>query len=353
MNAKIPVIDTHAHLIDTREPGYAAVAHKWGDSKWGGGVDDLIVQMDRAGVDYACLLTSTIIDVMEHFHPDVREDILISFDPFINKACYWRDWAAHKDRFYLFADSIDPRVPGYVERADRDLENGATGLKLLPGFTGTTVDEECWDPIFQLLDETRKPCVIDLSYWYLEVPWFAPRLIGKYPTFEDFAETVHSAADKFPDVRMEITHYGTPILLESLYGDHGGHESVSGEREIDFDALLAPIEMIKPHPNLFCGLSAYQHLIGEDEEYPYPTALRIIEILASGLGADRLIFGTDWPYLGRVGYPELIRSIREAPFLSRDESDEILGGTAWRFLWGDKADQREPPPYERGLATTG
>ena len=64
-----PVIDTHAHLIDRQEPGYEQVAHKWGGARWGGGVDDLIAQMDHAGIDYACLLTSTIIDVMEHFHP--------------------------------------------------------------------------------------------------------------------------------------------------------------------------------------------------------------------------------------------------------------------------------------------
>lgn len=157
-----PVVDSHTHLLDTSVPGYRDVAHKWGGDRWGGGVDDLIRQMDEAGIDYAFLLTSTIVDVMEHFAPERRDDILVSFDPFITKATYWRDWEAHKERFFLFADSIDPRVPGYVERAAQDLDRGASGLKMLPGFANSTVDEPCWKPIFQLLDETRKPCIIDL-----------------------------------------------------------------------------------------------------------------------------------------------------------------------------------------------
>ena len=336
-----PVIDTHAHLIDRQEPGYEQVAHKWGGARWGGGVDDLIAQMDHAGIDYACLLTSTIIDVMEHFHPDVRDDILVSFDPFINKACYWRDWAAHKDRFFLFADSIDPRVPGYVERAARDLDNGATGLKILPAFTNSTIDEPGWRPIFELMSERQVPCIIDLSYWYLHFPWFAPRLVDKYRSFGEFAETVHTVAETHPDVRMEITHYGTPILrpneLKSVqYGEAEPKSLADGE--IDYELLQGPIDMISPHPNLFCGLSAYQHVIPPNEEYPYRSALRIVEVLTQGLGADRIIFGTDWPYLGSVGYPELIRSIREAPFLSSEESAMILGGTACRFLWGEDSD---------------
>ena len=336
------VIDSHAHLIDRTVPGYPLVADKWGGARWGGGVDDLIQQMDEAGIDYAFLLTSTIIDVMEHFPPASRDDILISFDPYITKACYWRDWASHEDRFFLFSDSIDPRVPGYVDRAAQDLDRGASGLKMLPAFANSAIDEPCWEPIFQLLSERQKACIIDLSYWYLHFEWFAPRLYEKYKSYEDFAQTVHHIANKYPDVRMEITHYGTPILRAPERRGANYRPESDKEPDIDYDALQAPIEMIKPHPNLFCGLSAYQHMTGRNEDYPYWSALRIVEILVDGLGADRVIFGTDWPYIGDVGYLGLIRAIREAPFLDEAEADMILGDNAWRLLRGNSPTSNTP-----------
>lgn len=153
---------------------------------------------------------------------------------------------------------------------------------------------------------------------------------------------MHRIAEKYPDVRIEITHYGTPILRAPSRNSR--HEARFGANaDIDYEALTGPIEMIKPHPNLFCGLADYQRLICSGEEYPYWTALRIVEVLTDGLGADRVIFGTDWPHLGEVGYPELIRAIREAPFLTDAEADiMILGGNAWRLLWGDGTGPTEP-----------
>ena len=68
------------------------------------------------------------------------------------------------------------------------------------------------------------------------------------------------------------------------------------------------------------------------EPFPYWSALTIVQRLVEGLGAERIIWGTDWPYLGVQPYPELIRAIRTAPFLGPGEADQILGGNALRFL---------------------
>jgi hypothetical protein len=66
-----------------------------------------------------------------------------------------------------------------------------------------------------------------------------------------------------------------------------------GAQTIHYDRLEEPIEFIRAHPSLCCDLAAYQHLVGEDEPYPYWSALRIVEFLVSGLGADRIHWGTD------------------------------------------------------------
>jgi predicted TIM-barrel fold metal-dependent hydrolase len=53
---------------------------------------------------------------------------------------------------------------------------------------------------------------------------------------------------------------------------------------------------------------------------------------ASETNAERIHWGTDWPYLGVQPYPELIRAIRQAPFLQGDQVDKILGLNALEFL---------------------
>jgi predicted TIM-barrel fold metal-dependent hydrolase len=103
-------------------------------------------------------------------------------------------------------------------------------------------------------------------------------------------------------------------------------------RTIHYDRLEGPIKLARPHPNLYMDLAAYQHLILKGEEFPYVRAQKVVEILAAELGADHVVWGTDWPYLGEQPYPELIRSIREAHSLSQEDVALILGGNAKRIF---------------------
>lgn len=316
------VIDAHTHIFDSSVGGARENFPKWPGTRWGGGAQDLLHQMDEAGIERAFLISYTAVDVMAHYAADVRDDKLATFQHYLSKEYFVRTWQQYPHRFFWFADSVDPRVPGYVERADQDLARGAAGLKLLPAFVDTPIDDSRWEPIFALLRERRKPCIIDLSYWYLHYPWFAPSMLGKYRSYEHYAEGMHRVAEQFPEVLMQIAHYGTPVLRDS--------EDPPGV--VHHERMEGPIRMIQPHPNLFAGLGAYQHMIAPGEAYPYWSALKVIEVLAAKLGADRIIWGTDWPFLGEQPHSELIRSIREAPFLKADEPDMILGGNALRLL---------------------
>jgi predicted TIM-barrel fold metal-dependent hydrolase len=326
------VIDAHAHLFDDSVPGAAEIYPRWGgDLAPVRGVDGLLAQMDEAGIDRAFVLGMTATDVAPHFPPEKRHWMESSFQHVLSREVYLSAWTAHRDRLDWFPDSHDPRVPGYVERAERDLKMGAAGLKILNAFVDTAVDDPLWFPIYELLVAHDKPCIIDPSYWYLDDPTFAPSLAGRYRDYAEFAEGFHAVAARYPRLRMQIAHFGTPKIRIRRAGTVLGLSPDAGV-EIDYASLEGPIELMRPHPNFYCELSAYEHFIPRDEAFPFWTALKIVEIVVAGLGADRVIWGTDWPFVGHKKYPELIRAIRQAPFLGPGDADKILGENALRLV---------------------
>ena len=322
------IIDSHCHIFDRSVPGSEENFPLWPGNRSGAGAPDLIQQMDEAGIDKAFIISYTPVDVMAHYPAEKRERMLVVFQHYLSKDYFVRMWQQNPDRFVWFADSIDPRVPGYVERAAQDLDRGAGGLKLLPLFVDTEMGDPLWRPIFELLRERRKPCIIDLSWWYAHLPWFAPSVYQRFGSYQErgsytfYVEGFRRLLADFPEVKIQLAHYGTPRLQDT--GDKS--------RAIHYDRLDEPIELVRAHPNLSFDLGAYQHVIGEDEPHPYQSALKIVEILVGALGAERIHWGTDWPYGLVQPYPNLIRAIREAPFLNDAEVDSVLGLNAQRFL---------------------
>ena len=314
------IIDSHLHVFDATTPGAAENFPLWPGTRWGAGEADLLAQMDAAGIDRAFLISYTPVDVMAHYRPEQRAHMVAVFQHYLSHANFHDVWSRHRDRFDWFADSIDPRVPGYVERAARDLDRGAAGLKLLPLFVDTEMGSPAWRPIFDLLRERQRPCIIDLSWWYAHWPWFAPSVHGRYDSYTAYVRGLGDLVTDYPEVTVQLAHYGTPLLQDD------------GSPQIHYDRLQEVVEFVTAHPSVCCDLAAYQHLITADEEYPYQRALEVVRLMHAGIGASRIHWGTDWPYLGEQPYEELMRAIREAPFLAAEEMDLILGGNAARFV---------------------
>lgn len=312
------VIDSHIHVFNRSVGGAEENFPLWPNrrtSRWGAGEEDLLRQMDEVGIDKAFLISYTPVDVMAHYSPEKRDHMLAVFQHYLSKDHAIRVWSEHRDRFFWFSDSVDPRVPGYVERAEQDLDRGASGLKLLPLFVHTDMGDPRWRPIFELLQKKNKPCIIDLSWWYTTRLWFSPSTNEKYDSYTDYVRGFGELAADFRDVKVQLAHFGTPK-------GKGGDESAMDE----------VINFVQAHPNLSCDLAAYQQSIEEGEPYPYWTALKVVEKLVEGLGAERICWGTDWPYLGVQPYGEIIRAIREAPFLDAKQVEQILGLNALRFV---------------------
>ena len=322
--SEVMVIDSHLHVFDRHAGGADENFPLWPGTRWGAGEEDLLRQMGEAGIHKAFLISYTPIDVMAHYPPEKRAHMLAVFQHYLTREHFIGVRDRHPERFAWFADSIDPRVPGYVERAAQDLDRGAAGLKLLPLFVDTQMGDARWRPIFELLRERGKPCIIDLSWWYADFEYFAPSVYGKYASYTEYVQGLAALVADFPQVRIQLAHYGTPRLQDQ--GDASG--------TIHYERLEEPIALVQAHPNLCLDLAAYQHLVRQGEPFPYWSALKVVEVLVKGLGVERIHWGTDWPYLGVQPYPELIRAIRTAPFLKEGEAEQLLGLNARRFLEG-------------------
>ena len=60
------IIDSHTHIFDRTVGGAEENFPLWPGNKWGAGGDDLLRQMDEAGIDKAVLISYTPVDVMAH-----------------------------------------------------------------------------------------------------------------------------------------------------------------------------------------------------------------------------------------------------------------------------------------------
>lgn len=89
---------------------------------------------------------------------------------------------------------------------------------------------------------------------------------------------------------------------------------------------------ITRHERLVVKLSgqyAFSH-----EPYPYGDLAAWHHTLYEHLGADRLMWASDFPWIVKLpGYAALLRVVDELlPNLSAPERESIMGGTAQRFL---------------------
>ena len=131
--------------------------------------------------------------------------------------------------------------------------------------------------------------------------------------------------DQIEDLLTELP--GTPAII-----DHFGGCKVAGGApgsNPDFDALLA----LARHPQLRIKVSGF---VGpSDQVMPHEDTWPMVNALIGSFGADRLMWGTDFPWIqSHGGYVEGTRIIDQIPDISHGDREMILGGTA-TSLFGD------------------
>jgi aminocarboxymuconate-semialdehyde decarboxylase len=310
------VVDVHAHWFP---PGYrralSEVRDRHGscesldralaDGRVGTVPEFTDLDLRRGLLDGAGITTQILSLSAPHvWHPLVgaRERLVRAF----NDGCAGaRDSDA---RLRFFATLPLPFVPSAVAELVR--------ARVLPGYAGVAVpthvdgtgwDDPCWTPLLEDLDEAGETVLVHpdgfcvrglLTDYYLDWTVGAP--------FEDTLcamKLVHSGVvDRFPGIRWIVPHLGglVPMILDRVDRIWAlNREAVGGDRP--------------PSGGL-------RRLLF-DTANTTPATLRLA---AEVLGADRLVFGTDFPYVDRQ---DLGRPVREV-LATLADGDSILSGSA-------------------------
>jgi L-fuconolactonase len=140
----------------------------------------------------------------------------------------------------------------------------------------------------------------DLSYDLLTVPVQLPAAI--------------EAVSSLPEATFVLDHLSKPLIAEHT-----------------MEPWAAQIRELAAYPNVFCKLSgmvteADWRTWSVDHLRPYA------EVVLDAFGADRVMFGSDWPVcLLAASYDQVHQAAEDlTAHLSADERSDIFGGTATR-----------------------
>jgi predicted TIM-barrel fold metal-dependent hydrolase len=200
---------------------------------------------------------------------------------------------------------VDPRGPDAPAALRFWREKGATGIRLRPlaerqspggvGWFGT--DETL--PLWEAIAETGTiVCTL-----------FAGKDLVR----------LHTLIKRFPSVRVVVDQ------LNLMDPDSQGIQQPA------FQALLDVASL----PQVYVKISGFHHWCRE--RYPYQDGMPFVEAAVRAFGADRCMWGSDFPHvLAACGYVRNRNLLaREATFLSKTELEAIMGGTAARLWFGE------------------
>ena len=272
------IVDTHVHVWEIDPPKYPVgpTAPTWNSyPDEPGTADELLAEMDVHGVDWTVLVQTSwstwdngyIADSVERF----------------------------PDRF-IGHGLIDPQDPNNAEQVRYWIkERGLVGFRFHPMYYP---DEKI------LLTRQNGPMWEEIA---------ALDAIIQFHLRAEFADQAAVIAERYPHLRLILDHLGYP--------------------QIDAEeAAFQPIVELARYDNVHLKLS---DVAGRSQQaFPYADVHPFIEKLLSVFGAERTMWGTGYPghHRQKHNWPSLaqeLQLIREGlPFLTDDDRERILGGTA-------------------------
>jgi 6-methylsalicylate decarboxylase len=315
-------IDVHAHYFPQE---YMALIARLGGPRLGAGartapgahytIAERLGLMDEVGIDLQVLSTASS---MPYFaaEADAVTAARLANDLYADLC------REHPRRFAAFGTVPLPHVDAALAEVTRCLDAlGMLGITVGTSVAGRHLDDPAFAPFWAELD--RRGAVLFLH----------PQGIGCGPGTTDFGlawllgapveDTVAALRllfagllDRYPRVRVVVPHLGgvLPFLVQRI-DDLLAH-SVARQTPQD----QAPAADWPP--------SRYYRRLWYDTVNSHPAALRCA---VESFGADRLLLGTDFPYLAGPQWPPLVRYVEEAG-LSAADTAAILGGNAQDLL---------------------
>ncbi len=244
------IINAHVHMVE-----FDKMIRKMGDIQLPGGIsvlkdlestlpllniDTLIKQMDDAGIVQSILYA-------------VEAPIVYSSNEYVHMLC-----SRYPDRLAGVA-SVNPFAPDALDVLENAVNNlGLRGLKFHPPLQKFYMNDEAVFPVYQKAVELNIPIIFHVG----TTPFGSLcRLAHANPLLVD------DVAVEFPDLRIMLTHLGTLWHNEAFM-------------------------VVEKNPNVFIDTAAYLYEIEEI----------LTGNLVDRIGADKIIFGTDYPmpYAGKI-----------------------------------------------------
>lgn len=272
----IRVVDAHQHFWDLESGGYPWLVPAYGPIYASFGVADVEPLADAAGVDDVVLVQS--------------DDTLADTEAMVAIADEWSRvrgivaWAPLTD---------DAALPAVLEEYADD--SRIVGIRHLM-HTEPDPDWVVSEPVGKGLAALERA---GLSY---DVVAVLPRHLEHVPTL----------AQRYPDLRLVIDHLATPPIAA------GGWEPWS-------ESIAAAAAF----PNVSAKISGLGTACSPDD-YTAKAIQPYVDHALTHFGADRLMFGSDWPVSVLAGgYAKWWATLGEVlAGLSHDELTAVLGGTA-------------------------
>ena len=296
------IVDTETHVLFRlwpieSNPEQSRVHHY----TWHEHSGDLLVdEMDRAGVEKAFLISydGEDIDAYLRLHDAGAEDCLGGRKYTLQAV------RKYPSRFLWFTTIKDPRRSNTLDRIRDDFAAGAVGVKIFPAYFPLPVDCDEIRSVVRLCAEHDRRVMIA----------FEDARPPETPSIAEYFAQLDELLRAFPSVRFQVNHAGCvdPLLRTA---------------EVVFRVATA-------RDNLVLSTALLSMTWDDGTEYPFPNYLRRLERLNAEVGAEKLAWATDWPWLEHLmKYPQAVDAIRRhASFFSESEKASFLGGTAMRFV---------------------
>ncbi len=197
---------------------------------------------------------------------------------------------------------IDPQAPDPVEMLEELVGRGYRGVRFNPALwrEGELMNGDVGRALYKRAGELGIP-------------------VGFLVSPHSYEE-IETLATAYPGTDAVVDHFGHCVPARD------------GSSVAEFDRL---IDMSR-YPRLNIKLSEFPR--ASNEEFPYPDLFDWVHRLIEAYSADRLMWGTDFPFIvEQTGYTrgwEIADQIE--PAIDPDLSDRILGGTCERLFgtWG-------------------
>jgi predicted TIM-barrel fold metal-dependent hydrolase len=295
------VIDMHVHLLRKMSAPFIyrdnpLVSH-W---TWHEHNGDLFVQeMNVAGVDRALLKTFNGIDIAYA----LKEDFNGSPEDFDSGEAYmltYRD--KYPDRF-IWSATVNPTIPDFRNVWTAKFANGLKAIVLFPGLQDHRLDHP---DVLWLLDECRKRGLKGIQMSFENVT--------RKNTSADYVKQLYAMIERYPTLHFDFLHgaYQVPHSLE---------------RE-------PTLELMRHFNDKTNNVWAQTDTYYVDTKYPFPAQLAGTRELFDRIGPEKIIWGTDWPWIETTGkYSQFLQSVDEnCTYMTAAQKARYLGGNALECL---------------------